>query len=665
MSKIPFFKPWGFLGCLWRFLVYLCGFTLICFILALLFKGCEETKRNIRETVEESLGDSQDPYRDYPEELTDSSLVDDWIKPIEGVEELPDSNDNFIPPVDSTDIITNPEDSITQIVANQLIVLFNSQNIEADMANFARQFKQHYPGESYIISYYNPQTALMLLQVPESQLLRIRDELPRKISGMEYIVSTNGIFSDNAAPSDPGFAYPDYSEYFELIQAYDAWDITRGSKDVKVAIVDSYFDLGNPELADRHVDRINIPTRSRMVLPPRECPQNESELGAYCHGSHVAGIAIGAYDNNLGCSGIAPECTWIPVSLGKQLTDMVVLEGLMYAIYKDADVINLSIGRAFPDGLAEKLPLGDQVAISQTMGKGCEALWEYIAKIANDHNCVICTAAGNESLFMGLDAKNRGNHIIKVEAVDGKGKKANFSNYGMVPEVNLRYSTVSAPGVNIWSVTDRRCVPIWEQLGTKASADGFQEMSGTSMASPIVAGAVALLKSKNKNLTTDEIIKILRLTAKQTETERRIGPTIQIKDALNATTSGEKINFDDLMNNHELLIGKWKSTTELTLSNDQGKFLDNLWSYFTFTSTSNGHIEHCTINTGRVYKANMNITWSKDKIHIDQLGEAVDASGDTTDEDDFICYPDQNGLLMVDVMRNGKKRFDFTLEKVK
>ncbi len=680
MSKIPFFKPWGFGGCLWRFLVYLFGLTLLCGLFAILLKGCDETKKALEEVIEnpeqllppsvnpheDNPFDPEKPYHDYPEELIDSSRVDDWIKPIEGVEELPDPDDNFITPIDSTDIITNPEDSISQIVADQLIVLFNSQDIEKDMASFAQQFKQHYTGNEYNISYYNPQTALMLLLVPKQELLQVRNELPKKITNVEYIVTTNGVFSENSRPSDPGFSNANYEEYFKLIQAYEAWDITRGSKDVKVAIVDSYFDLSNPEIADRHVDRIHIPTRTRKVLPPNHQPKDDNELGAYCHGSHVAGLAIGTQNNKLGCSGIAPECTWIPVALGNQLTDLNVLEGLMYAIYRGADVINLSIGRAFPEGLAQQLPLGDQVMISQSMGKGCEALWDYIGKIANDHNCVICTAAGNETLFMGLDAKNRTNKIIKVEAVDGKGQKADFSNYGMYPEANLQYSTVSAPGVKLWSVTDKRCVPIWQHGGTVASKDGFQEMSGTSMASPVVAGAVALLKSKNKNLTTDEIIKILRMTAKQTDTQNRIGPTIQIKDALDATANVDKVKFDDLMNNHNLLVGKWKSTNELKLKNAQtDEHLDNMWTYFTFTSTSEGFIEHRTIQSGRIYTAKLKVNWMNDKIHIDQIGKSVAQDGDTIIEDDFICRPDANGLLVVDVIRNGKKDYDFMLMKVK
>lgn len=127
-------------------------------------------------------------------------------------------------------------------------------------------------------------------------------------------------------------------------------------------------------------------------------------------------------------------------------------------------------------------------------------MWEYVAQIANDHLCVLCTSAGNQTILMGLDSKNRSSHIIKVEAVDGKGQMAKFSNFGKVPEVGLDYSTVAAPGVNLWSATDRRCTPIWQAMGDVVSVkDGLQEMSGTSMAAPVVTGAVALLKVKSES----------------------------------------------------------------------------------------------------------------------------------------------------------------------
>lgn len=670
----PFWMPWGAGGCLWRTVVFLLGMCLISLFLALLLRGCGDKKQNngpANPNGQDSLiiinkDTIINPYYNLPPELRDTSIVRDWNEPISGVDELPPPERNFIPPIDSTQIITDPEDSVSQIVCDRLIVLFKStpDKLKEDMASFARQFKQQYPGSEYQILYYNSSIGTMNIGVPQSELIKVADELPQKIAGLDFLVTTEQIINGEFKPSDSGFSVGKYDEYFKLIQTYDAWDITRGSKDVKVAIVDSYFDLSNPEIGDRYVDPINIETGRINVLPPVKMPASEEEVGLYCHGSHVAGLAIGGQNNDLGCSGIAPECSWIPIALGSYpWSTMRTLEGVLYAIYHGADVINLSIGGISP--LMAQLPLNDQVAISQISGKRSEAVWDYIVEIANRNNCIICKASGNESAFMGLDFMNRSDLVINVEAVDNQGIKADFSNFGVVDEVGIHYSAVAAPGVKLWSVSDKRCAPFWYLSGVKVSVkDGFQEMDGTSMAAPIVTGAVALLKSKNKDLTADQARKILIMTGKQTDTQNRIGPTIQIKDALNAT-GGNLLNFDDLMKDHNKLLGKWKSTYEINLveANTEKK-LDEMWTYFIFTSTTSGRLEYHTIGTKRIYTAPVSVKWGTNQLTIIQHGDAVSNDGKQINKDNFVCHPNQKRLLETSCQRNGKERYTFLLEKV-
>jgi len=659
----PFWQPWGAGGCLWRSLLFLLGISVITFLLALLLKGCggDGSGSPFSPFLKDSI--EVNPYKNLPPELRDTSLVKDWNDTIPNVSELPTPDRNFIPPVDTTEIITNPEDSITQIVRDQLIVFFNSKDIKNDMASFARQFKQNYPSSAYQVIYYNPTAGTMLLGVPKEELLIVADALPNKIKGIDFIVTLNEIINGAAKPSDPGFNNPNYDEYYKLIQAYEAWNITKRSKDVKVAIVDSYFDLTNPEIGERYCDRINISTKRVNVLPPAKSPTKAS-VANYCHGSHVAGLAIGSQNNNLGCSGIAPDCSWIPIALGSDPWSILqIYEGVLYAVYHGADVVNLSIG-GIPEEVGQ-LPIGDQIRLSVSTGKRAEAVWEYIVKTANDHNCIICKAAGNETALMGLDFMNRSKNVVNVEAVDRKGQQADFSNFGIIKEAGIHYSTVSAPGVGMWSVSDKRCAPIWKSMGVKVSAkDGFQEMQGTSMATPIVTGAVALLKSKKKDITADEVIKSLLLTGKQTDRRNHIGPTIQIKDALNLT-GGDLANFDDLSKDHNKIIGKWKSTHELSIVDaTTEKKLDDMWTYFIFTSATAGRIEHYAISTKRIYTASLNVKWEKDRILITQNGDAVASDGSKLNKDDFICVPDKNRLLKTDCIRNNKKQFDFQLEKV-
>ncbi len=676
----PFWMPWGAGGCLWRSILFLLGMILICLLLSLLMKGCdgfklpsfgggddiEDVRKNNRKPNPiVSNPDEEKRFNELPEELKDTSIVDDWNEEIPDVEELPDREDNFIPPIDSTDVVKNPQDSTTMMVAGRLIVFFKSDDVKKDMASFARQFKQLYPKNTHKITYYNPTSATMLLAVPNDDIPQLLEELPQKITGIDFIVTTDDILQGKAKPADPGFSKVKYDEYYKLIQAYEAWDITRGSKDVKVAIVDSYFDLTNPEIGERYVDPINIATKRAYVLPPFTMPRNANDLASFCHGSHVAGLAIGGQNNKLGCSGIAPECTWIPVALGTQpLSLFYILEGVQYAIYKGADVINMSVGLSLSN--MSSLPISEQVRISKTSAKRAEAVWDYIVKVAEKKNCIIVRAAGNDAALLGMDYMNRSKHVIHVEAVDNNGIKAKFSNFGIVEQANVNYSTVAAPGVAMWSVTDRKCAPLWNMAGVPADAKtGFQEMDGTSMSSPVVAGAVALLKSKNKDLPADEVIKILKMTGKQTDTKNHIGPTIQIKDALDAT-GGDLAKFDELIKDHNKLIGKWRSTHELQIeSSDTHEKIDDMWTYFIFTSPTKGTLENHGINTKRVYRAGVTVQWQKDKFIIKQNSAATTSDGQRMNIDDYICAPNKDGLVEVEVCRNGVKRYNFQLEKVK
>lgn len=672
----PFWQPWGAWGCLWRSLLFLLGIALICLLLAALLKDCNGVIDNpIHQFANDSINNPyrkydnkrlpKDPYKDLPGDLREDNPVEDWRRTIPDVPELPNPDDNFIPPVDPGEIIADPENPIGEVVKGQLIVFFDSQNIETDMKSFAQQFKQAYPSSAYYIRYYNPAAGTMLLEVPENQMTQVADELPSKITGVDFYVTTNEIInSASARPADPSFSIAKYSENYELIQAYEAWNITKGSPDVKVAIIDSYFNLANKEIGERFIDNINISTKSSRVLPPARYPtEDEGGVGVFCHGSHVAGLAIGAQNNEMGCSGIAPECTWIPIALGSYPWQALsIYEGVLYAIYHGADVINMSLGNV-PE-TAGDLPIGDQVLIAETMGKRAEEVWDYIVKVANDHKCIICKSAGNQHALMGIDVRNRNESIVNVEAVDGKGQKAKFSNFGIVDRANLHYSTVAAPGVDMWSSTTSFCVPIWKKMGYVADGD-FQEMSGTSMAAPIVTGTIALLKSKNKDLTADQVIKILTMTAKQTDESGTIGPTIQIKDALDAT-GGELANFDDLMKDHNLLIGKWKSTHEINLVNaTTNEKKDEMWVYFIFNSTSSGVLEyHTTMNSRKIYRANLNVKWGTSSITITQQDPAISSDGDTVNKDDFVCKPDKDRLLEASCQRDGVERYKFRLEKV-
>jgi hypothetical protein len=196
------------------------------------------------------------------------------------------------------------------------------------------------------------------------------------------------------------------------------------------------------------------------------------------------------------------------------MTTTSVLDGILYALYQGADVINVSLGMQFSDELSNQ----EQQDLQNNHFKEEERLWNKVMKISEKHKAIVVLAAGNNNMLAGISPMNRPKNFIVVSATDKDNRgfrKAGFSNYG-------DYSTISAPGVNIFSA-----------IGN----DGYQMMDGTSMAAPIVTGSVALMKSLNADLTAEQIICILQSTGKQLEDN--IGSLIQLDKALEKVKSGQ------------------------------------------------------------------------------------------------------------------------------
>jgi subtilisin family serine protease len=147
-------------------------------------------------------------------------------------------------------------------------------------------------------------------------------------------------------------------------------------------------------------------------------------------------------------------------------------------------------------------------------GKDEAEFWNELFLMADENNVTIVTAAGNQNIIVGLDPMSRSSRSIKVAATDNSKQKAFFSNYF---SFNLNNgSCLSAPGSNIYS---------------SAPNGGFIYESGTSMASPLVAGIVALMKSVNKNISNKNIMRILHETGVKTNGSK-IGAFVQADKAV-------------------------------------------------------------------------------------------------------------------------------------
>ena len=417
-------------------------------------------------------------------------------------------NQGIIPPIDTSQIIREPGAPV--IIGNRLNVLM--ENKEKSILELAKDFKNKYPHDKYKVIYYDDVVKRMQIEIPAEERIRLKSEIPPKFAP-EYklFVFDESLFEGGYTPSDPAFADPNKSWYLKAVNAPEAWDITRGSKKITIAIVDNGFSLKHPELQSKVVMPYNVWLHSREIFPQQ-----------VDHGTHVAGTALAIANNGKGLCGIASECAFMPVQVSNQqdlMTTTSVLDGILYALYQGADVINVSLGLKFAGSLPDNL----QRDLQDNHFKEEERLWNEIMKISNQHKAIIVVAAGNDNMLAGINPMNRPKNFIIVSAVDKSIReycKAGFSNYG-------NYSTVSAPGVDIYST-----------IGDNE----YQVMDGTSMASPIVTGAVALMKSLNENITAEQIICVLQHTGKPVDGV--IGNLIQIDKALQRVQSGDFADCD-------------------------------------------------------------------------------------------------------------------------
>ncbi len=271
------------------------------------------------------------------------------------------------------------------------------------------------------------------------------------------------------------------------VKAPKAWSISKG-EGVVIAIIDTGVDLGHPDLAPNIVSG----SGAGDIVGGDADPQDENG-----HGTHVAGIAAGIARNGKGIAGVAPKAKILPVRVldadgSGSASD--VAAGIRYAIRSGADVINLSMeveGGGIVGGL-----LGDgsdevRAAIDEAVGKGI----------------VVVVAAGNTS-SSSCNAAVANNNVLCVGSVDVNNQLSPFSNY----DQDEQNTYLVAPGgdgasceTDIYSTVLRTIQP---SCSTKR---GYESFSGTSMASPHVAGIAAMLVSKG--LTEAQVIQCFKTTS--------------------------------------------------------------------------------------------------------------------------------------------------------
>ena len=306
----------------------------------------------------------------------------------------------------------------------------------------------------------------------------IDDSLLAEIASVPGVKDVSSVLKARTmfVPNDPEFSL---QWGVRAINATGSWDITRGNHSVVVAELDTGIDWNHPDLIaniwsdSQGYHGYNFIANNRVPMDDNvnsydEAGNWQAGTNTY-HGTHVAGIIAAGNNTGMGVAGMA-QILLMAVKVmndSGEGTDVTVSSGLDWAVDHGADIVTMSLG---VDGMSSVL----QQSVVRAAGRGV----------------VMVAASGNNGdSFLSYPAAYP--QVIAVGAIDASRNKASFSNWGNGLEI-------MAPGDRIYS--------------TQGSS-GYQYLSGTSTATPYVAGVAALMLSVNPGLTPARVREVLNATA--------------------------------------------------------------------------------------------------------------------------------------------------------
>jgi cell wall-associated protease len=321
--------------------------------------------------------------------------------------------------------------------------------------------------------------------------------------------------------------YADFAAYVpgeDMSKLYDAFKSLMPNEAAFTALHNDISE-GIKELSDRVDFNLNLDFDPRSIVGDDYENVNEHNYGNpdvkgpdASHGTHVAGIIAANRSNNIGISGVSAFVKIMAVRVvpNGDERDKDVANGIRYAVDNGAKIINMSFGKpyVYNKGVVD-------AAVKYAESKG--VLLVHASGNDNQNNDMIADYP-NDHYLDGGTASN----WIEVSALtwqDGKDVVAPFSNYGQT-QVDI-----FAPGVDIYSCK---------------SNGGYLNESGTSMASPVCAGACALLKAYYPALTPEQIKDIIMQSADKTMANSKVNQPGGKKKMIGKGMKDKKVKFKTL-----------------------------------------------------------------------------------------------------------------------
>lgn len=320
---------------------------------------------------------------------------------------------------------------------------------------------------------------LVSVEFKTNDPLRIQTQLQQhpliKSVDIDYLV-----FTEETSPND---ALQSNQWALNTIQATKAWDITTGDPNVVIAVVDTGIWGQHPDLT------------SNMWTNQNEIPDNniDDDQNGFIddvygwdfadndnnptddryHGTHVAGIAGGTGNNNIGITGVAWNTKLMPVKIFSEsggAPHTIALQGLQYAAANGAHVVNSSWGSY----------------------RYVRAMHDFFLEQGQENNILFVASAGNDTTTYPHYPSNY-DHVMSIASTTSSDRLSDFSNFGFL-------ISLAAPGSNIYS-----------SVTLAKDPTGYTYLNGTSMAAPQVSGAAALLLSLNNAFSRQDLDYCLQL----------------------------------------------------------------------------------------------------------------------------------------------------------